>query len=225
MRAEAFPIGVPVAAGVLAAVAALWFWVAHAGRGESAAASAVKTASTAALAAAGIVAGAPAGIVAGLALGAAGDFALSRPGTRWFLAGMVAFAAGHLGYAAAFLAGFGPVAAPGPGGWVVLAVVAVLVGSTEVWLAPHTGHLRVPVRLYGLVIGAMTAAAVLLPEGAGQARMQAGAALFLLSDLMLALRLFRLREAGARMVASRLLWPAYWGGQALILWGALAAAG
>jgi uncharacterized membrane protein YhhN len=225
MRSVPLPDGPHEAAIALAFLAAVWFWVAHAGRGESARASAVKTASTAGLAVAGLVGGAPAGIVAGLALGSAGDFALSRPGTGWFLAGMAAFAAGHLGYALAFLTGFGALAAPGPAGWAVLAAVVVLVGSTELWLAPHTGPLRVPVRLYGGVIGAMAAAAVLLPDGTGQARMQAGAALFLLSDLVLALRLFRLRAVGARLVASRLLWPAYWGGQALILWGALTAAG
>ena len=201
----------------LAALAALWFWAAHAGRNESAAASIVKTASTAALALAGWVMGAPSGIVAGLALGAVGDFALSRPGTRWFLAGMAAFAAGHLAYALAFLTAFGPVSAPGPVAWAVLAAILVLVASTEVWLAPFTGALCWPVRAYALVIGTMAAAALLLPPGMGW--VQTGVALFLASDLILALRLFRLKDETARLSASRALWPAYWGGQALILWG------
>lgn len=201
----------------LAALAALWFWAAHAGRGESAAASIVKTTSTAALALAGLASGAPGGIVAGLALGAVGDFALSRPGTRWFLAGMAAFAAGHLAYALAFLTAFGPVSTPGPVGWAMLAAIAALVLSTEFWLAPHTGALRWPVRGYALVIGAMAAAAVLLPPGMGW--VQAGVALFLASDVILALRMFRLKGETARLRASRTLWPAYWGGQALILCG------
>ena len=201
----------------LAALAALWFWAAHAGRGESATASIVKTASTAALALAGLASGAPGGIVAGLALGAVGDFALSRPGTRWFLAGMAAFAAGHLAYALAFLTAFGPVSAPGPVAWAMLAAIAALVLSTEFWLAPHTGALRWPVRGYALVIGAMAAAAVLLPPGMGV--VQAGVALFLASDVILALRMFRLKGETARLRASRTLWPAYWVGQALIVWG------
>lgn len=201
----------------LAGLAALWFWVAHAGRADSAQASAVKTTSTAALALAGWVMGAPGGIVAGLALGALGDFALSRPGPRWFLAGMGAFAAGHLAYVAAFLTAFGPLSPPGPMGWAMLAAIAALVLSTEVWLAPHTGALRWPVRGYALVIGAMAAAAVLLPPGFGM--MQMGAALFLASDLILALRLFRLKGETARLGASLVLWPAYWVGQGLILWG------
>jgi uncharacterized membrane protein YhhN len=201
----------------LAALAALWFWAAHAGRSESATASIVKTTSTAALALAGWAMGAPGGIVAGLALGAAGDFALSRPGTRWFLAGMAAFAAGHLAYVAAFLTAFGPLSPPGPVGWAMLAGIAALVLSTEVWLAPHTGALRWPVRGYAGVIGTMAAAAVLLPPGMGW--VQTGVALFLASDLILALRMFRLKGETNRLRASRTLWPAYWGGQALILWG------
>lgn len=203
----------------LAAGAAAWFWVAWAGRAPHVLASVTKTASTAGLALAGLAAGAPGWVVAGLALGAAGDFALSRPGTRWFLAGMGAFAAGHLAYVAGF-AGGGTVL-PGPGGLAALGAIALLVVSTEVWLAPHTGGLRWPVRGYALVIGAMAVAAVLLPPGAGQALMRAGATLFLASDLVLALRIFRLRDPAAQLLASRVLWPLYWAGQALILWGAL----
>ena len=202
----------------IAGLAAVWFWIAHAGRADSGTASMVKTTSTAALALAGLAMGAPGGIVAGLALGAGGDFALSRPGTRGFLAGMGAFAAGHLAYVLAFLTAFGPVAPPGPFGWAMLAAIAALVISTEVWLSPHTGALRWPVRGYALVIGTMAAAAVLLPPG--MRMMQAGVALFLASDVILALRMFRLTGETARLRASRALWPAYWAGQALILSGA-----
>ena len=206
----------------VAGLAALWYGLAHAGGGSGWQASVVKTISTAALALAGLAMGAPGLVVAGLALGSAGDFALSRPGTRWFLAGMGAFALGHLAYVAAFLGGFGAGSAPGPMGWAIIAALLALVLSTEVWLAPHTGALRWPVRGYGLVIGAMAVAAVLLPTGPGQDAMRAGAALFLASDLILAVRMFRLIDAAAQGLAGRLLWPLYWGGQALILWGAVA---
>lgn len=210
-----------LALAALAGAAALWFWAAHAGRGPTGTASVVKTSSTGALALAGWAAGAPSWIVAGLVLGAAGDFALSRPGTRWFLTGMAAFAAGHLAYVAAFLALGAEM--PGPVGWGLLLVVAGLVLSTEVWLAPHTAALRGPVRGYALVIGAMAAAVLLVPPGPGHDLMRAGAALFLASDVVLALRLFRLRDGRAQLLASRALWPMYWGGQALILWGAVVA--
>ena len=51
-----------------------------------------------------------------------------------------------------------------------------------------------------------------------------GAALFVASDLLLALRLFVAQDAQAQRRLSLLLWPAYWGGQALILLGAIRAA-
>lgn len=205
----------------IAGAAALWFWLAFAGRTGTATASAVKTTSTAALALAGLAAGAPGWVVAGLALGSAGDLALSRPGTRWFLAGMAAFALGHLAYVAGFAGG--GLAPPGFAEVVAIAAVLALVLSTEVWLAPHTGALRWPVRGYVLVIGAMALAATLLPPGQEQALMRWGAALFLASDLVLALRLFRLQDPARQMLAARVLWPLYWGGQALILSGAVAA--
>lgn len=206
----------------VAALAAVWYGLAHAGGAGDWRASMVKTTSTAALALAGWAMGAPGWIVAGLALGSAGDFALSRPGQRWFLAGIGAFALGHLAYVAAFLGGFGAVSTPGPMGWAIIAALLGLVLSTEVWLAPHTGALRWPVRGYGLVIGAMAVAALLLPPGAGQGAMRAGAAMFLASDLILAVRMFRLNDQSAQEMAGCILWPLYWGGQALILWGAVA---
>lgn len=189
-----------------------------------------KTASVALLALAGWAAAAPGLIVAGLALGAAGDFALSRPGARAFLAGMAAFAAGHLAYAAAFaaapllyLAGLegGQAWSPGTADIAVLVALALLLASTEFWLSPHTGALRAPVRGYVVVIGLMAAAA-LVPASSGSALLRLGVALFVLSDLMLALERFVLGAPAARRLLARALWPAYWAGQALILWGSLA---
>ncbi|MBW6507086.1 MAG: lysoplasmalogenase [Rhodobacteraceae bacterium] len=194
--------------------------------------SATKTASVALLALAAWVAGAPGLIVAGLALGAAGDFALTRPGTPAFLAGMGAFAAGHLAYAAAFaapallvLAGFsaGQPWVPNAPDLAAFAVLVVLLGSTEFWLAPQTGALAAPVRGYVAVIGLMAAAA-LVPAGPGAALLRIGAALFVASDVMLALERFVVRAPGPRRLLARALWPAYWAGQALILLGSLGGA-
>lgn len=216
------PSFVPLLA--LAAVAALAYQIAFAGRPEGSHSwpgSAVKTLSTALLALAGLAGQAPALIVAGLALGSAGDFALSRPGTRAFLAGMAAFALGHLAYVVAFVSrsleigglAFGPVQTG------LLVLLALLLISTEVWLAPRTGALRWPVRFYGLIIGAMAAAVIVLPENTGDRILQAGAALFLLSDTLLSLRLFVARREPAQRALGYAVWPAYWAGQALILWG------
>ncbi|MCB2129992.1 MAG: lysoplasmalogenase [Rhodobacteraceae bacterium] len=176
--------------------------------------SAIKTGSVAALALAGASLAAPPLIILGLACGAVGDFCLSRDGRRAFLAGMAAFALGHLAYAAAFAqsATGVPIIAP--------IVIGLLVLSTEFWLAPHTGVLRWPVRLYGAVIGAMGVAAAALPSGLHW--ITAGAGLFILSDILLSLQLFVVRNDSARLWLGRSLWPAYWAGQALILFGSLA---
>ena len=181
----------------------------------------IKTASVAGLALAGLALGAPSWIVAGLALGAVGDFALTRSGTRGFLAGMVAFGLGHLAYAVGFWQiGQGAT----PSGWVdwgLTGAIVLLVAATEVWLAPFTGALRWPVRLYCIVIGIMSATVVLLPPGAGRGVLQIGAVLFVLSDTLLAIRLFRATQPGSVWVLLVALWPAYWAGQALILAGSM----
>ncbi|MGB3280840.1 MAG: lysoplasmalogenase [Pseudorhodobacter sp.] len=176
--------------------------------------STIKTASMALLALAGGVLGAPYWVVAGLALGALGDFFLSRPGTKAFLAGMAAFAMGHLAYAVYF-AGL----ADGAMLFVPLSLAMLaLAATTEIWLAPKTGVLRGPVRAYVGVITLMGVAA------AGQSALLilAGAGLFILSDVLLALALFVVPTASWRWSLAITLWAAYWLGQFLILQGALA---
>ncbi|WP_185968556.1 lysoplasmalogenase [Paracoccus sp. M683] len=187
---------------------AVIFWLRHAGRPPSWAGSIAKTASTALLAATGAITGAPWLVVAGLALGSAGDFALSRPGQVAFLAGMAAFAAGHLAYVAQMWtpAGAGQL-------WPLGLAMMALAISTELWLIPRTGDLKWPVRGYVLVITAMALAALTLPPERGL--MALGAGLFVLSDLLLAIWLF----IQPRRALALALWPAYWCGQALILAG------
>ncbi len=197
--------------GALSAFLAVLYGAVFAGRDPSWPKTLVKTGSVAALALAALPLGAPGLIVAGLALGALGDFCLSRPGTRAFLAGMGAFAAGHLAYAAEFLT---PGTLPPVAAMLALLLLAL---STELWLAPRTGRLRWPVRAYVVVIVLMALAALTLPEGGRLAL--AGALLFLLSDLLLALDLFVVTGRGVKRFLAPALWAAYWGGQALILAG------
>ncbi len=180
------------------------------------ASSAAKTGATAALAMAGMAAGAPLPVVLGLALGALGDFFLTRRSETAFLAGMAAFAAGHLAYA---LWMFTPDHAARML-WALPMVALAL--STERWLLPRTGALKAPVRAYVWIITLMAAAATTLPDRLGLSML--GAALFVASDLALALRLFVVQDQPRQRLLSRLLWPAYWSGQALILLGALKAA-
>ena len=188
--------------------------------------AAVKTASTGLLA--GLLATMPGGawfwlVPLGLALGALGDLFLALKGERFFLAGVGAFGLGHLAYAGGFLLRSGALGFDGisVGEGVVLVVLAGLLVSTEVWLAPRTGDLRWPVRGYVVLIALMGVAAVLLPTAPGQGVLRWGAVLFILSDLMLAVQLFVTRDQGMRRRLALALWPAYWAGQALIAWGAV----
>ena len=155
----------------------------------------------------------------GLTLGALGDFALSRRGQAAFLAGMAAFALGHLAYAAVFWDRSLPLQSLAY--WPFVGLLALL-GSTEFWLAPRTGSLRWPVRGYGVVIGVMVALAMTLAPGAGRGVILIGVGLFVGSDLLLALRLFVVTDPPRQKALSLVLWPAYWLGQVLILLGSLA---
>lgn len=159
----------------------------------------------------------------GLTLGAAGDWFLARPGERSFLIGMAAFGAGHLAYAGYFLhrsarIGFDGLDAPE---MLTCGVLLALILSTEVWLTPRTGALRWPVRVYVLLIGLMGLSLLLMPVTPFTGLIQIGGALFILSDLLLALRLFVVQGAGAKVILSLSLWPAYWLGQVLIAFGGI----
>lgn len=222
-----------IAAGA-ALVLALAYWAFYTGRGSAPdlAGALVKTGSVALLALVLWQVAMRGGalplfwlVALGLTLGALGDFCLARSGEAWFLAGMGAFGAGHLAYALALilrgralgsgLAGVQPVEL------LVLAALVLLILSTEIWLAPRTGGLLWPVRAYVLLIALMGLAAILLPAAPGQGLIRLGAALFLASDLMLAIGLFVAQSAGLKTGLSLALWPAYWAAQALIGLGAL----
>lgn len=172
--------------------------------------SIVKTVPLAACAILAAGMGAPGLLVAGFALSALGDLALSRTGDRAFLLGLCAFAAAHVCYVVLF-AGLVEV-------WLIWPVIllGLLALSTEWWLAPHTGELRWPVRIYVGLICAMGVAGFALPDGLRLASL--GAALFMVSDIILAVQLFRLPQRGVRARwAGYVLWMLYAGGQGAIL--------
>ena len=208
-----------------AAGLALWHLLAFAAAPASALKSAVKTGAVAWLAL-GLWGAGPAGgpgwaVLAGLWLGTAGDFFLSRRGERAFLLGMAAFGAGHLAYAGAFwVKGTGwpdPVAG--------LAVLGIG-GAALLVLAPRAGALAGPVRAYVAVIVVMVLAALRLQTDPWPvAGAVAGALLFMVSDLLLALLLFvwpaRPGQWGARALGARGVWVLYWPAQALIAASAL----
>jgi len=153
------------------------------------------------------------GLALGLVLCAAGDVLLiPRAPRAGFRAGMLAFGAGHVAFAWAFLRHGVSARACASAALVVLALLA----AAWRWLGPHLApDDRWPVRLYLAVIGAMlVSAAGALPAGAPLAA-AAGALLFALSDLAV---------AQDRFVAPSFpstLWglPAYYAAQLLIAWG------
>ncbi len=200
--------------GVLAAIVYLPFSENPPGPGRSLA----KTLPLAAFALAAFTAGGPVLLVLALTLSALGDFALSRPGFRGFIAGLVAFAAAHLFYMVLFtmMSGRGLYLA-----FVDHTVLALFLAwvavSVEIWLVPHVGHtLKWPVRAYALVITLMVLAALTLPLGA----IAIGAVWFVASDVILAYREFRMGpDDPLSGRAGWLLWCLYIAGQAMILVG------
>lgn len=110
----------------------------------------------------------------------AGDSLLETPGDIGFLLGLGGFMLAHLAYLALFLRPLRERRIP----WFAAAYALwwlVLV----FYLAPHIGGLLVPVAAYGLVLAASSAAALATNRHAA-----VGALVFLLSDTILAFKLF-----------------------------------
>lgn len=177
-----------------------------------------KTLPVALFALAAISEGAPMMLVVALGVSAVGDFALSRPSERAFLIGMLAFAAAHLAYIAVMIS-LGAV--PDLWHWPIVVAIAMMliVGlSTELWLRPHTGALKWPVRGYVGIILAMAVVALGLPDARYVALL--GALLFVVSDLVLSLETFVMQPADARRNwAGKVVWVTYIAAQVCLFWG------
>ena len=196
--------------------AALLYAVAYCHRPPSVLKSVVKTVPLLALAIYATVLGSPLAAIVALGLSALGDLALSRDGERAFLVGLSGFALAHLAYIVALSTDIASVDLSISLGVAVLAVLT-LAGSTFFWLLPYTKELRAPVSIYVCPIASMGVLAVLHPS----AVVTLGAVMFLGSDTLLALQLFRMPPTHVLSRAvSVLLWALYYGGQYL-LWRGL----
>lgn len=187
------------------------FLIAYCHRSSSWPKSVVKTLSVLLLAIAVWASGGPVALTIGLALGAAGDFFLSRDGTRAFVAGLVAFALGHLAYVGLIWQS---------GGHVELNALtigfAALAGVMGWVLVPRAGGLAIPVFAYIVIIAMMGVLAIGLP--ANMALGTAAALLFAVSDCLLGLSLFVLAPRWkSNWPLSAAIWTAYFGAQALFL--------
>ncbi|GIH05055.1 lysoplasmalogenase [Rhizocola hellebori] len=118
------------------------------------------------------------GIIAALLFCAAGDIALLPDGELWFMLGMALFLGAHLCYITTF---WRHGARPKP--LAVLGYGAVLVGGLA-WLWSGLGALAIPMSFYGLAL----ASTAILSASFGW-RVGLGGALFMLSDLLLAVEI------------------------------------
>lgn len=142
-------------------------------------------------------------IAAALALGATGDVLLE---THGLTIGAIAFLAGHVVAVVLYLRNrSGPI-------WQA-AVIALAVVATA-WILPADRSAAPGIALYAAGLGAMfgTAAISRFP----QASVGLGAALFVLSDLLI---FGRMGPMAGSALPGLLIWPTYFAGQALIAWG------
>jgi len=153
-------------------------------------------------------------LLAGLAFALLGDVLLNLPGTPAFLAGMGAFLVMQLCYIAGFLhLGAGAWLRAHP--WAVAAWLALWLALNAA-IGPMLGELRWPVTVYSLALVSMAACAV----ATGRRGIGIGGALFLVSDLLIALRV-----AGTEIPASGVVVMAtYCAAQLLIATGWVLAA-
>lgn len=141
-----------------------------------------------------------------LALSALGDFYLALK-DKYFVPGLASFLAAHVAYLAAFLP-----RAQMPEGVALAAILACVAaaGTFLLTLAPRLGRLRAAVFAYFAVIMAMVAAALSIREASWM--LGAGAAIFALSDSLIAVRKFMSPFAGI----NEAVWLTYIAAQLMI---------
>lgn len=148
-------------------------------------------------------------VLAALVLSWWGDVLLIPRARAAFALGLASFLAGHLAFAAGFVArGVSP-------GWLVATAILLVVPALAVlrWLAPHVpAALRLPVRAYVTAISLMVACAVATFAHAGGGRLLVGALMFFVSDLAVA----RERFVARGFVNKTWGLPLYYGGQLLL---------
>jgi uncharacterized membrane protein YhhN len=152
----------------------------------------------------------------GLALGALGDIFLALEPVQLPL-GIAAFGLGHLVYI--YLFGRIRLEQGSRGSWSRLAALALVAYGIAMlsWLQPYFGDLRVTASIYNGIIIVM---AILALIGRAPALALAGALLFVISDSVLAVRLF----TGWLGDAGWVVWVTYYLGQAGIALGLAAPA-
>ncbi|WP_353393233.1 lysoplasmalogenase [Ruegeria sp. HU-ET01832] len=177
-----------------------------------------KTASVGTLAVIAVFSGAPLLLSMALALCAIGDALLSRETDQTFMAGIGAFAAGHLAYIALFLTH--PSSDPGlildrPAIFWSLIVLGIIAATL---LTPRAGDLKGPVLAYIPIILGMGIAVLSLPDTDALWLALPAALAFIASDLILATEKFLLPpNHPSRKLTPYPIWILYWGAQVGLL--------
>lgn len=201
------PVAAQIIISLTSAVAYLLFYV---GRPPSLNRTVVKTLSIASIAALAVMMEGPWLLIAALSLSALGDLFISRDGEAAFLAGLGLFLCAHIAYVALFWGVAGGAAALSP--LVAIAFGVYAVGMLR-WLWPHLAEMKAPVCAYIAVIYAMGVVAAGAPMTLWP--IIVGAALFVISDSVLAAETFVFRTRPRRWTAP-VIWVTYFASQALI---------
>jgi uncharacterized membrane protein YhhN len=144
----------------------------------------------------------------GLFFSAAGDVLLELDGL--FVGGMAAFGLAHICYAAVFI---GIIRRDGlnKSAWPLAILVFVVSAALGAWLAPGMADLIAPALAYQVIISAMVVSAM-LSRAPLIARI--GAVIFMLSDTLIAVGMFRGVEVPPGSV-----WITYAAAQTMLAWG------
>jgi len=128
----------------------------------------------------------------------------------YFVAGMAAFALGHVVYVLCFLE-WGRVLGPNKRDRPVAGLVVLVSLAMLGWLTPGMGDLLIPALIYQLIITTMVATAMVV-KSPMLARL--GAVVFMLSDTLIAIGKFTTTDVPPGSV-----WITYAGAQIMIAWG------
>lgn len=159
--------------------------------------------------------GRPAPVVA-LACSWGGDLALMGTGRGRFLTGVGMFFAAHVAYVSAFRSRSSAAVLASGGRRRFLAVGGLAAGAMALAAAREDRVLAAPIAVYGAALATMVAAAAAVDEDRGRDRVLGGAALFLVSDVLLGVRTFLVGEEGEPSVLEGAVMATYTAGQWLI---------
>jgi|LGVF01.2.fsa_nt_gb uncharacterized membrane protein YhhN len=202
-------------AGIMVITSATVYGFSYLSRETSGARSVWKTLPVVLMAGIAFTFAAPALLIIALLLCALGDYFMSRGGNR-FIPGLLAFLVGHIAYIALFFtlsSGF-------YFRWPMLLII-LYSGIFAAYMWNATGKHRWPVLAYIVVITAMAGASLRLPSPYYLTVL--GAFIFVVSDSVLAIRMFVVSKPRVKLMLSGAVWIFYIAGQSLILTGVLGA--